>query len=128
MINKLDIVLYIINVILVAFGIIFMVYSINYLTDKDYYCDNLYFLSIMIIINSFLSLLTINKYKLICFMTTALLFIYNIYNIIVIPCTLKKNIYNSYISIIVMNGLVLLLYMLYYYNKRIVTEDEINIV
>ena len=128
MIHIYDRLLYLLNSILGIFGILFMVYSIKYFTVEDYYCDNLYFLSIMIIINSFLSLLTINKYKLICFMTTALLFIYNIYNIIVIPCTLKKNIYNSYISIIVMNGLALMLYILYYCNKRIVNEDEINIV
>ena len=128
MINKLDIVLYIINVILVAFGIIFMVYSINYYSIEDYYCDNLYFLAIMIIINSFLSILSTKKYKIIGFITTLLLFIYNIYNIIVIPCNLKLYLINCYISFIIFNGLALLIYILYYCNKRIVNDEEINLV
>ena len=127
MINKLDIVLYILNIILVVFGILFMVYSINYLTVKDYYCDNLYFLSIMIIINSFLCIFTLKKYKIIGFITTLLLFIYNIYNIIVIPCNLKLYLINCYISFIIFNGLALLVYILYYCNKQKLNRNDINL-
>jgi hypothetical protein len=128
MINIYDTLLYLLNSILVIFGILFMVYSIKYFSVEDYYCDNLYFLAIMIMINSLMCLVSIQNYKLIGFIMTALLFSYNIYNIIAIPCALKNYIFNSYISVIVVNGITILVYIFYFCNKRIVNEDEINLV
>lgn len=126
MIPIYDILLYLCNSISVIFGILFMVYSIKYLTDKELYCDNLYFLSIIILINSLVCLLTIKKYKIIGFITTILLFIYNIYNIIVIPCTLKKYIFNSYISVIIINVITILVYIVSYNKIRSINVDELT--
>ena len=126
--NIYDTLLYLVNSILIIFGILFMVYSLKYFSVEDYYCDNLYFLSIMIMINSLVCLLSIKKYKIIGFITTLLLFIYNIYNIIVLSCILKNYIFNSYISIIVINLLTIILYIFYYYNKKVVNEYNINLV
>ena len=126
MISIYDILLYLCNSISVIFGILFMIYSIQYLTDKELYCDNLYFLSIMIIINSIICLVSIKKYKIIGFITTLLLFIYNIYNIIVIPCILKDYIYNSYILVIIMNVITILVYIVFYTKTRTIKVDELN--
>ena len=126
MIPIYDILLYLCNSISVIFGILFMTYSINYLTDKELYCDNLYFLSVMIILNSIICLVSIKKYKIIGFITTFLLFIYNIYNIIVIPCSLKKYIFNGYISVIIMNVITILVYIVSYTKIRTINVDELN--
>ena len=126
MISIYDILLYLCNSISVIFGILFMIYSIQYLTDKELYCDNLYFLSIMIIINSIICLLSIKKYKIIGIITTLLLFIYNIYNIIVIPCTLKDYIFNSYISVIIINVITILIYIVSYNKIRSINDDELT--
>lgn len=126
MIPIYDILLYLCNSISVIFGILFMVYSIKYLTDKELYCDNLYFLSIMILINYIICLVSIKKYKIIGFITTILLFIYNIYNIIVIPCTLKKYIFNSYISVIIINVITILVYIVSYNKIRSINVDELT--
>ena len=123
---KHDIFLYILNSILVISGILFMTYSITYFTDKELYCDNLYFLSIIIMINSIICLVSIKKYKMIGVITTALLFIYNIYNIILIPCTLKDYIFNSYISVIIINGLTIMVYIASYYKNKIINDNELN--
>ena len=103
-----------------------MVYSIKYLTDKELYCDNLYFVSIMILINYIICLVSIKTYKIIGFITTILLFIYNIYNIIVIPCTLKKYIFNSYISVIIINVITILVYIVSYNKIRSINVDELT--
>ena len=126
MIPIYDILLYLCNSISFIFGILFMTYSIKYFTDKELYCDNLYFLSIMIIINSIICLVSIKKYKIIGFITTLLLFIYNIYNIIVIPCILKDYIYNSYILVIIMNVITILVYIVFYTKTRTIKVDELN--
>jgi hypothetical protein len=127
MINVYDALLYLLNSILVIFGILFMTYSIEYFSDEKYYCDNLYFLSIMIIINSIICLISIKKIKVFGLITTILLFIYNIYNIIVIPCTLKNYIFNSYISVIIMNGITILVYIVSYNKNIIINQNELNL-
>ena len=128
MISIYDKILYVFNIIILIFGIIFITYSIENFNNNLLYCDNLYFVSITIIINSIICLVTITNLKITGLITTLLLFSYNIYNIVYIHCTLKKYIFISYIILIIISGVNILLYITSYLKNKVINNNELPLI
>jgi hypothetical protein len=112
-------ILYSCNIILFIFGIIIISYSINNITNNILNCENLYYLSIAMIINSIICIVSVEDLKLLGMITTIILFIYNIYNIITINCNLEKSIYINYILSIINNGITIIVYIMNFIHYKL---------
>lgn len=93
-----------------------MIYSVDFFSNKDYYCDNLYFFGLTLIIYNLIIIL-LKNYKIFTLIITISLFIYSIYNIVLIPCKLKNYIFNIYISSIIIIAINILLIIKSYFQK-----------
>ena len=112
-------ILYSCNIILFIFGIIIISYYINNITNNILNCENLYYLSIAMIINSIICIVSVEDLKLLGMITTIILFIYNIYNIITINCNLEKSIYINYILSIINNGITIIVYIMNFIHYKL---------
>ena len=107
---------YIVNILLLLFGILFMVYSVDFFSNKEYYCDNLYFFGIVLLIYSLIVIL-LKDCKIFTLIITISLFIYSISNIVLIQCKLKNYIFNIYISVIIFIAINIILIIKSYFQK-----------
>ena len=112
-------ILYICNSILFIFGIVIISYSIDNITNNILNCENLYYLSVAMIINSIICIVSVEDLKLLGMITTIILFTYNIYNIITINCNLEKSIYINYILSIINNGITIIVYIMNFIHYKL---------
>jgi hypothetical protein len=118
-------ILYICNSILFIFGIVIISYSIDNITNNILNCENLYYLSVAMIINSIICIVSVEDLKLLGMITTIILFTYNIYNIITINCNLEKSIYINYILSIINNGITIIVYIMNFIKEHPDKPDKL---
>ena len=115
--------LYFFNLLIFLFNtILFSHYLIklhtNITTINNLNCENIGFISFMILINSIISFLTINKLKIISLCTTISIFSYSIYNInnnAINECEISNNIvWLCYLYSIISNLCIIIIFIMYY--------------
>ena len=123
-----DTILYICNSILFILGVIIISYSLYNLNNKLLSCENIYYISISIIVNSIIGLSSIKNLKILGMITTIILFSYSIYNISNNPCYLYNSIYITYILSIINNFITIYVYLMYYSHYNLTLSHDYIII
>jgi len=116
-------ILYFLNgIIFILSTILFSYYLHNLDTNTSIIntlnCENIGFISFMILLNSIVNFLTIKNLKFIGISTTVAIFSYSIWNIenIVYSCEINNNniVWLCYLYNLISNGIIIFIYTLYY--------------